>query len=110
MLISGFETLVLIDIFGSGIVAALSGYGTYRIVSWRNSQLMKKMHPDEKNGLNLVLNYKVDGTEVFGIRGSGVDLMDMWDNMSRGFNSWRDRKDDIIKRNREKEAGADAKQ
>jgi hypothetical protein len=71
----------------------VGGYLVYRYMAWRNDQMIKRMHPDQKNGLNLDVSYKIDGSEVFGLHGRGVNLGDMIDNMFRGFSAWSHKKD-----------------
>lgn len=78
------------------IVSFAVAYGTYRYMIWKQDQLLKKMHPDEKNGLNVDLSYKIDGQEVFGVHARGVDLADLIDNATRAFSAFTKRKDQKV--------------
>lgn len=62
-------------------------YGTYRYVTWRNEQMLRKKHPTKANGLNLDLSYRIDDNEVFGIHCRGVDVIDLINNAMDAFSS-----------------------
>jgi hypothetical protein len=93
---------ILLGIFGAVLDGAMA-YAVYKWQAWAIDRQMKKMHPTERNGLNLDLSYRIDGSEVMGFHGRGVDIGDLIDNIMRGFNSWSRKKDDKVNFNVNKE-------
>jgi hypothetical protein len=97
MIILGIDiwAWVALAVLGSAMDAG-AAYVVYKWQAWRIDTMNKKLHPTEKNGLNLDLSYRIDGSEVFGVHGRGVDLSDMIDNMMRGFSTLTKHKDTVI--------------